>query len=262
MSCYYSGAGNGSNCYELYDKTRLQPDMEVIHNAAEETVNLLGQKIEYYVNTYSPLSADNTYGEQPTSVYWGPKLLKIIIELNESALSLSRFGFNADDEITGYFSIRGFMSAFANETIHDMLQDEVTPKAGDVFRMTEYGSDRMGDRAGNFFIITERRDQDVSSGQMNPLGGHYIWRIKAKRLEYSFEPGLSGERGNDQVYDDTFSGVVTAFYSDNIYDYIPANVAALPDAASIAENITTENIVLSTHDYIQKDGDTVFGGQY
>jgi hypothetical protein len=72
--CYYSGAGNGQNtgCYELYSKDRLRPDMEVIHNAAEETVNLLGQKIEYYVNTYSPLCADNTYGEQPTMVYWGP----------------------------------------------------------------------------------------------------------------------------------------------------------------------------------------------
>lgn len=262
MSCYYSGAGNGSNCYELYDKTRLQPDMEVIHNAAEETVNLLGQKIEYYVNTYSPLCADNTYGEEPTSVYWGPKQLKIVIELNESALSLSRFGFNADDEITGYFTIRGYTSAFTGEVIYDRLQQEIAPKSGDIFKMSEYGSDRPGNRGGNFFQITERRDQDVSSGQMNPFGGHYLWRIKAKRLEYSFEPGLTGELGNDQVYDDTFSGVVTAFYSDDIYDYIPVSSSSMPDAASIVSTYTSELITLSTGDYIHKDNDTVIGGLY
>lgn len=262
MSCYYSGAGNGSNCYELYDKTRLQPDIEVIKNAADETVNLLGQKIEYYVNTYSPLCADNTYGEQPTSVFWGPKLLKMIIELNESALSLSRFGFNADDEVTGYFTIRGFTSAFANDQIHSLLQEEIAPKSGDVFRMTEYGSDRPGERAGNFFQITERRDQDITSGQMNPLGGHYLWRVKAKRLEYSFEPGLTGERGNDQVYDDTFSGVVTANYSDDIYDYIPSNPNNIPAAASIAELYTTEVLTLTTSDFIQVSGDIVIGGSF
>ena len=30
--------------------------------------------------------------------------------------------------------------------------------------------------------------------------------IKAKRYDYSFEPGLSTEGGSDQVYDDKFSG--------------------------------------------------------
>jgi len=263
--CYYAGAGNGSQQYELYSKDRLRPDMEVIHNAAEETVNLLGQKIEYYVNTYSPLCADNTYGEQPTMVFWGPKQLKIVIELNESALALSRFGFNADDEITGFFTIRGFVSAFVGEVIFHRLQQEVAPKAGDVFRMTEYGSDRPGDRAGNFFEITERRDQDISSGQMNPLGGHYLWRVKAKRLEYSFQPGITGERGNDQVYDDTFAGLLTSHYTDDIYNYIPTGI----------ENPTQLNQVITTYiehqalsslsafsDYIHDDNDIVVGGIY
>lgn len=262
--CYYSGAGNGQNtgCYELYSKDRLRPDIELIHNAAQETVNLLGQKIEYYVNTYSPLCADNTYGEQPTMVYWGPKLMKIVIELNESALALSRFGFNADDEITGYFTIRGYTSAFAGEVIYDRLQQEVAPKSGDVFRMTEYGNDRPGDRGGNFFIITERRDQDVSGGQMNPLGGHYLWRIKAKRLEYSFQPGITGERGNDQVYDDTFSGVLTSNYSDDIYDYIPTGIDNIGETMAAVSSFVTEHIIISAIDFIADEGDVVIGGDF
>jgi hypothetical protein len=262
--CYYSGAGNGQNtgCYELYSKDRLRPDIEVIHNAAEETVNLYGQKVLYFVNTYSPLCADNTYGEQPTSVYWGPKQLKIVIELNESSLGLSRFGFNADDEITGYFTIRGYTSAFSGEVIYDRLQQEIAPKSGDVFQMSEYGNDRPGNRAGNYYIITERRDQDVSSGQMNPLGGHYLWRIKAKRLEYSFEPGLTGEQGNDQVYDDTFAGILTSKYSDDIYDYIPTGIEDLSETLAVVSSFVNDNITLSATDFILDEGDTVTGGTY
>lgn len=207
-TCYYGGAGNATNCFELYDKNRLQPDITVIGNLVEEAINTLGQKIDYYVNTYNPISADNFYGEHPTSIFYGPVQLKIYIELNENALALSKFGYNADDDFTGYFSISGYKNAFANETIYNTLIQDVEPKAGDVFQMVEYGSDRPGNRAGNYFRVTERLDQDIAS--INPLGGHYTWRIKGKRLEYSFQPGLTGERGNDQVYDSTFSGIVSS----------------------------------------------------
>jgi len=207
-TCYYSGAGNGTNCFELYDKTRMEPDITVISNTVEEAINTLGQKIDYYVNTYNPLSADNIYGEQPTSIFYGPKQLKIYIELNENALALSKFGYNADDDLTGYFSISGYKTAFAATSVYTDLSQDIEPKAGDVFQMTEYGNDRTGNRAGNYFRITERLDQDIAS--LNPLGGHYMWRIKGKRLEYSFQPGLTGEKGNDQVYDSTFSGIVSS----------------------------------------------------
>ena len=259
MSCYYTGAGNGSLCYEIYNKDRMQPDRAVIANAAEEYVNLHGQKVTYFVNTFSPLCADNTYGEQPTSVFFTPKILKLVIELNESALSLSRFGFNAEDEITAYVSIQGYIKVFEGDDIYDRLQQEIAPKSGDVFQMTEYGNDRPGNRAGNYFEITQRRDQDVSSGQMNPLGGHYTWQIKAKRLEYSFEPGLSGERGNDQVYDDTFSGIISSNYSDDIYDYIPSHLSPENLAITIMDH-TAEVIDTSGVDYIDDENDMVDGG--
>ena len=35
------------------------------------------------------------------------------------------------------------------------------------------------------------------------MQGHYIYRIKAKRYEHSFERGLSGERANAQISDDS-----------------------------------------------------------
>ena len=47
---------------------------------------------------------------------------------------------------------------------------------------------------------------------MNQLGGHYVFLLKAKRLDYSFEPNIpfnnltSGISGNQQVYEDSFAG--------------------------------------------------------
>ena len=74
-----------------------------------------------------------------------------------------------------------------------------------MFQLTEYGNTRPGDRDGKYFIITERMDSDIGNG-LNALGGHYTWRVRAKRFEWSYEPGLSGEGGDNQVYDDTFMG--------------------------------------------------------
>ena len=209
MSCYYSGAGNGSNCFEIYDKPRLKPDIELIQNAAEEMVNTMGQKVAYYVNTMTTLSADLVYGEQPTSVYHGPVVIKMMLELNEASLQLSKFGFNADDEVTGYVSYSGYIKSLSADGIYQTLDQIIEPKSGDVFQMVEYGDDRQGGRNGNYFQITERREQDVA-GNMNPLGGHYGWRLKAKRLEYSFEPGLSGEAANAQITDDSFYGKLSS----------------------------------------------------
>ena len=76
----------------------------------------------------------------------------------------------------------------------------IEPKSGDVFKLTEYGSDRPGERDGKLFEITERLDQDIN--KINPLLGHYVWLLKAKRYETSFEPGLTAEKGNTQVFDD------------------------------------------------------------
>ena len=36
--------------------------------------------------------------------------------------------------------------------------------------------------------------------------GHYVWLIRAKRFDYSYEPGIDKESGMNEVYDDSFSG--------------------------------------------------------
>ena len=45
---------------------------------------------------------------------------------------------------------------------------------------------------------------------MNPAMGHYVWRLKAVRYEPSRETNAPAELGDDQVYDNIFSGKLSS----------------------------------------------------
>lgn len=181
-------------CFRFTDKTNNQNERILYANYWQEQISQYGQQVSYYVNTFNTLSADIIYGEQPTQTFAPPLPIILAINLNENALMLSKYGLISEDEVTAFVPYNSFTATFGSGA---------EPKSGDVFQMTEYGSDRIDGRDGNFYEITERLDQDIA--QINPLAGHYVWLLKAKRFEWSFEPGLSGEAVNQQVYDDTLS---------------------------------------------------------
>lgn len=200
----------GTNCVRSYpfkyttstlrltDKENNQCERQVYSNYWREQIDMYGQKIDYYLNKTSTLSADNIYGEEPLAGFLPPRSIIAGIKLTENALILSKFGFQSDDQVTAYIHISSFYAVFPPYT---------EPKAGDVFKLTEYGSDRPGERDGKMFEITERVDQDNS--QINPLMGHYVWMLKAKRFDYSFEPDIVFEKGSSQVHDDTGYGTIS-----------------------------------------------------
>ena len=182
----------------------------------QEQIFQFGKEVDYFQSQYSLSGHDSLYGEDPTASYADPFKMVIAFELNESAIVLNKFGIVGDDEITGYVGIDTFYQIVSSEN-----DPNPEPKSGDVFRLTEYGSlDRVGNRDGKIFEITDRVEQDVS--KINPLIGHYIWLIKAKRYDYSFEPGLPRESGSNQVFDDTQSGLLSGFSQpkspDKVYD--------------------------------------------
>lgn len=169
----------------------------------KEQIELYGTQVDYYTSNYSTTGHDFFYGESPSQVYSEPEQVVIALTLNENAVVLQKFGLVADDEITAFISISSYTSTFGVSS---------EPKSGDVFDLEELGRDRSNSRAGKKFEITERLDQDVN--QINPILGHYVWLIKAKRFDYSFEPGLSAEPVSDQVYDDSFSGRLSGGEND------------------------------------------------
>jgi hypothetical protein len=172
-----------------------------------EQINQFGTQVSYFVNTFNTLSADNIYGEQPTKTFADPRNIVIAATLNDNAITLSQFGFQSDDDVTAYIHISSFETTFSDLTsVWSTQHDIIEPKAGDVFQLSEFGNDRPNNRQAKYFEITQKLDQDIAS--MNQLGGHYVFLIKAKRLDYSFEPNipfpLSG--GNAQVFEGEFAG--------------------------------------------------------
>lgn len=185
------------------DKGVSDAEREMYNNWWQEQIHQFGTEIDYYTSGFSLSGQDSIYGEQPDSVYGQPVRLIMALELNESAIVLNKFGLVGDDEVTGYLSIDTYWRSMSSEE-----HPRPEPKSGDVFKLTEYGSrDRINDRDGKVFEITDRVDQDIS--KINPLLGHYIWLIRAKRFDYSFEPGIQPEGAIDQVFDDTKAGLLS-----------------------------------------------------
>jgi hypothetical protein len=219
-----------NQCFRFLDKDNNTCERQLISNAIREQMNLYGTKVTYFVNTYNPsLSNENFYGEQPLAPFGIPINFIAYIELNENSLLLTKYGFQSEDEITMYIHISSFYEAYNTPNLSAYFHNyAIEPKSGDVFKLTEYGSDRPGERDGKMFEITERLDQDIN--KINPLMGHYVWLLKAKRFEYSFEPGLSAavEKGNYQIFDDkkdeeaegatkNYPIDVDQFSKDNVY---------------------------------------------
>ena len=202
-------------CYRFTDKAIQSSERVLFSNWWREQINQFGVKVNYFVNTYNVLSADNFYGEQTTKTFAAPRQIVLAVTLNEDAVTLSRFGFESDDEITGYIHISSFYDDFYTLSTYETQYNVVEPKAGDVFELTEYGNDRPNNRQSKYFEITQKLDQDVS--QINNLQGHYVFLIKAKRLDYTFQPNIpfnnisaetrnEGVSGNYQVFEDSFAG--------------------------------------------------------
>lgn len=232
-------------CWRFSDKSNQGSERILFDNWWREIINQFGVKTTYYVNTFNTLSADNLYGEQPTKKFAPPVEFVMGINLNDNAITLSQFGFLSDDEVTGYIHIESFESVFSSLTAEGLWEtqnDIIEPKAGDIFQLSEFGDDRPSDRQPKYFEITEKIDEDIS--QINPLAGHYVFLVKAKRYDYSFEPGITfnsigpeylltqqddaidngegegvfvgshpgdetlsiGFSGNDQIYEDSFAG--------------------------------------------------------
>jgi hypothetical protein len=192
-----------------------------------EQIYQYGTIVDYYVNGTTLQNVDPLYGEAPAQRFQDPKKLIFAMTLNENSVVLQKFGLMADDELTGFIPIESYTLAMSSEE-----NPTPEPNAGDVIELSEFGSSRPGGRGAKKFEITERLDQDVE--QLNPLLGHYVWLIKGKRFDYSYELGIDKEPGLQQPTDDTYHGGLSGdeqleddslYFNDvdregrNIFDY-------------------------------------------
>lgn len=196
-------------CGGFADPSNFQAERVIFGSSYQELINNYGVEIDYYVNGFNISEMNSLYGEHPLQEYSGPFTIKAYIELEEQ-ISLSQYGMDSNDNLTAYISIKDFTNLFALSSyiFTDNLQ-RVEPKSDDLLEITALGCDRPGNRGPKIFRITEVLDQDVGNG-INPMMGHYIWKIMAKRYETSHETNAPMELGNDQVYDNVFSGKLSS----------------------------------------------------
>ena len=163
----------------------------------KEQIEHYGVKVNYYTNGYTLTSQDFMYGEDPTSTFLSAGEVIMVTNITNDSILLSKFGVMADCDMTAMIHVSSYYETFGQGT---------EPKSGDLIEMIEYGGfgDRPDGRGAPIYEITERDDEYLP--QTNALMGHYVWYIKCKRFEYSYEPGMHAEPANTQINDTTAFG--------------------------------------------------------
>ena len=199
-------------CSQFINPGNFQAEQLIYDNSFKDLINSYGVPIYYYVNTFNLDNADTLYGQDALSRFNGPHALQMYIELSENSISLSKFGYAAGDDLTGYLHISTFTDTLSPAVNYASFNQSVEPKAGDLIEVITLGCDRPNGRGAKVFEITERVDQDVSS--LNPLMGHYVYRLRAKRYEFSFEPNAPQEPANNQIYENKYAGIAATTVND------------------------------------------------
>jgi hypothetical protein len=181
------------NCGGFADPSNFQAEKAVVGSNFQELINNYGVQVNYYVNGFNLSAMNGLYGEHPTQEYSGPFVIKSYLELEES-VSLTQFGMNSEDELVAYISIKDFTNLFAlSSFVFSANGQRIEPKSDDLMEITALGCNRPGNRGAKIFRITEALDQSVQDG-LNPMMGHYVWRLKAKRYEQMLRKNLETTR--------------------------------------------------------------------
>ena len=179
----------------------------------KEQVRLYGTQIDYYVRNFTLSASDKVYGENTHQGFHPKATFVMLIDLSEGNLTYSQYGLVSDDELTAIIDIETYQQNLSSYYSSAAVTE---PKAGDCFQLIEYGNDRPGGRNGKIFEITERVDESI--GEINALQGHYVFKLRARRNDHTFMPGLTAEDLSTQVTDTSGVGPLTAIETDYIND--------------------------------------------
>jgi hypothetical protein len=156
----------------------------------KEQIEHYGTRTDYYTHGYRFNSHNFLYGEDPTAKFVKTPDVVMLTDITNDSLMLSKFGIQADCDMTAVVHISAFYEKFGCG---------FEPKAGDLIQLSEYGADRPGGRSAPIYEITERDDEYLP--MTNPLIGHYVWYLKCKRFEFSYEPDIPDAPNNKQISD-------------------------------------------------------------
>ena len=216
MSCYSTSNITGINYYtstgRFTDKSNNSNERDNLFKVWwKDQIAQYGTSTTYFVRDFTLSAADKFYGENTVSGFKSGTTLVMVMNLSDNSITFSKFGLTSDDEVEAYIDISTYQSTLSSSYVSGEV---IEPKAGDVFQLTEFGNDRPGGRDGKYFEITERVDESINT--INPLQGHYLYKIKARRFDFSYTDNDVEEGASEQITEDALSGKTT----DTIQDYI------------------------------------------
>ena len=227
----------GEDNFRYLNKNLTTNERELYDMYWNELVNKYGTRVEYYTYNYSLTGHDYLYGEHPAAHYSEPHHINIMINLPNEAILLSKFGIESTTDFIGIVTVRDFQNSFGYMS---------EPKSQDVIRLVEagWGTDELPAVTGNvirqlntmksqlsaatfvydvsdktwmrypqLYEITERDWQELSMN-INTLLGHYVWVLKGKRFDYSYQPGIVPEGRQGIVSDETITGILSGGSQD------------------------------------------------
>lgn len=219
----------------------------------KEQINLYGIKIKYFVRDFDTSDSDTFYGERTIDGFRNGVDIVMAVVNNGNNIIFSKFGIMSDEDLDCFIDISTYVSSLSSVY---SSEEDVEPKAGDVFQLIEFGSDRPGDRDGKFYEITERIHQDVND--INQLQGNYLYKIKSKRYDFTYTDDDVKENLSDMVIDDNTSGILqNAEGADTIS---PSPIEKLSQSGSQHANSVEEDKSKGTTDTDDNiEGDVEYG---
>lgn len=221
-----------ANCGGFADPSNYQAERALFNNYFGEMINNYGVTIGYQVNTFNVEEMNPIYGEH-TLMYWlNPVEIKAYIQMENVSPIYGIAGMDSADTLTLYLHIKDFESKFSllsvfnrilyteggkqllTESGSPILVDTIDgiytpfPKAQDKIIVYPFGCDRPNDRSAKIFEVTEALDEDAS--ELNPVMGHYVWRLKAVRSEHNFGTNDPREAYNKQISDNSYFGKLSS----------------------------------------------------
>ena len=218
MSAYITDQINGVNYYSntgrFTNKANNTNERERLYKTWwTDQIAQYGTSTTYFTRDATLSASDKFYGENTIGGFKDGIALVMVMNLSDNSITFSKFGLTSDDEVEAFIDISTFQETLSSNYDTDNNYS-IEPKAGDVFQLTELGNDRINGRSGKYFEITERVDESIAT--INQLQGHYIFKIKARRYDFSYTDNDVEETGSEQITDDALSGRTT----DSIQDYI------------------------------------------
>jgi hypothetical protein len=216
MSCYITDSVSGINYYSntgrFTDKSNNTNERERLFKVWwRDQIAQYGTSTTYFVRDFTLSAADKFYGENTVDGFKEGTTLVMVMQLSDNSITFSKYGLTSDDEVEAYIDISTYQYTLSSMYLSS---ESIEPKAGDVFQLTELGNDRPVSRTGKYFEITERVDESINS--INQLQGHYLFKIKARRYDFSHTDDDVEESASEQITDDALSGKT----SESVQDYI------------------------------------------